>query len=163
MNYVRALVGPILVLVAFWLLMAPVNFLGRNLLAPFLLKFGDGLRANWTRTMNVVRTSFGGLVVFVLVRMLIAIVQGIGEVLVVYVTCCIGGLPVIHQAVSAPFHVFERAYTLAVLESLGSEYKLIVDPPPWQPPQVPYAPYAQHPYPPVYGPPPGYGPGNNEP
>jgi hypothetical protein len=83
--------------------------------------------------------------VFLLVRMLIAVVQGICETIAVYVTCCLGGLPVIHQVVTAPFTAFERAYTLHVLESLGPQYKLIVDPPPWQPP--PYGPPPQTPYP----------------
>jgi hypothetical protein len=99
--------------------------------------------------MNVVRTSFGGVILFLLVRMLIAVVQGICETIAIYVTCCIGGLPVLHQVVVAPFTAFERAYTLHVLESLGPEYKLVVEPPPWQPPQVPYG------QPPPY---PGYPP-----
>jgi hypothetical protein len=143
MEYVWALLPPVLVMFGTSLLLAPIHFLGRNLLAPMLLVFRDGLRANWSRTMNVVRTSLGGVLLFLLVRMLIAAVQGICETIAVYVTCCIGGLPVLHQVVVAPFTAFERAYTLHVLESLGPEYKLIVEPPPWQPP-----PYGQ---PPVYG------------
>jgi hypothetical protein len=118
-----------------------------------LLRFHDGLRASWSRTMSVVRNGFGGLLLFLLVRMLIAVVQGICETIAVYVTCCIGGLPVLHQVVVAPFTAFERAYTLHVLESLGPEYKLIVDPPPWQPPPVPYG------QPPAGGSYPGYPPG----
>jgi hypothetical protein len=148
MDYFWAVLAPIVVLLVSSLLLAPVQFLGRNLLAPMLLLFRDGLRANWSRTMNVVRTSFGGVALFVLVRMLIAVVQGICETIAVYVTCCIGGLPVLHQVVTAPFTAFERAYTLRVLESLGPQYKLIVEPPAWQPPpygQAPQAPYGQPP------------------
>jgi len=156
MEYVYAVLPPIVVLLVSSLLLAPVHFLGRNLLAPMLLTFRDGLRASWSRTMSVVRTSFGGVLLFLLVRMLIAVVQGICETIAVYVTCCIGGLPVLHQVVVAPFTAFERAYTLHVLASLGPEYKLIVDPPPWQPPpygqpygQAPQAPYPGYPpYPP---------------
>ena len=154
MDYVYAVLPPIVVLLVSSMLLAPVHFLGRNLLAPMLLTFRDGLRANWSRTMNVVRTSFGAVLLFLLVRMLIAVVQGIGETIAVYITCCIGGLPVLHQVVVAPFTAFERAYTLHVLESLGPQYKLIVDPPPWQPP--PYGQPPQGPYPgyPPYPPPP---------
>jgi len=155
MDYVWAALPPIVVLLVSSVLLAPIHFLGRNLLAPMLLLFHDGLRANWSRTMNVVRTSFGGVVVFLLVRMLIAVVQGICETIAVYVTCCIGGLPVLHQVVVAPFTAFERAYTLCVLESLGPQYKLIVDPPAWQPP--PYGQPPQAPYP-GYPPHPGYPP-----
>ncbi len=161
MLYLRALIGPILVVVLMTLVTAPIRFVGRNLLAPMLLKFGDGLGANWRRTMTVVRTSFGGVIVFLLVRILIAVVQGIGEILVVYATCCIGALPVIHQVFAAPFTIFERAYTLAVLESLGPEYKLLLDPAPWPPPYAPMPPYPQNPQQQPPGPPyspPGYGP-----
>jgi hypothetical protein len=162
MLFFHALIGPILVFAIFALAMAPIRFLGRNILAPMLLRFGGGLRPNWTRTMNVVRTSLGGVVVFMLVRMLIAIVQGIGETVVIYATCCIGALPVVHQFLSAPFTLFERAYSLAVLESLGPEYKLMVDPTPWPPPYPPMPPYPQGPYSPSPPypppPPPGYGP-----
>jgi hypothetical protein len=122
-----------------------------------LLKFGGGLRVNWARTLDVVKTNLGGVVVFLLVRMLIAFVQGIAEQLAVFVTCCIGGLPVIHEVVCAPFHAFERAYTLRVLESLGPEFKLIVDAPPWQPPPA-APPYGQGPYPPPQAPYPPYPP-----
>jgi hypothetical protein len=157
MDFVRALIGPGLVLILFSLLMAPVQFLGRNILAPMLLKFGDGLRANWRRTMAVVTTSFGGVALFMLVRIGIAIVQAIAELIVVYATCCIGLLWVIHQTLVAPFHVFERAYTLFVLESLGPAYKLIVDPPPPAYPQYPG--YPGYPgYPPPGAPPPVYPP-----
>ena len=150
MDYVWAVLPPVVVLLVSSLLLAPIHFLGRNLLAPMLLIFRDGLRASWSRTMNVVRTSLGGVVLFLLVRMLIAVVQGICETIAVYVTCCIGGLPVLHQVLVAPFTAFERAYTLRVLESLGPEYKLIVEPPAWQPyPQPPPPQYPGYPpYPP---------------
>jgi hypothetical protein len=152
MDYLWALLPPVAVLLVSSMLLAPIHFLGRNLLAPMLLIFRDGLRASWSRTMNVVRTSFGGVLLFLLVRMLIAFVQGIGETIAIYITCCIGGLPVVHQVVSAPLTVFERAYTLCVLESLGPEYKLIVEPPPWQPnPLPPYGgPPGAYPAPPAY-------------
>ena len=142
------LLPPILVLLVTSLLFAPINFLGRNLLAPMLLIFRDGLRANWSRTMNVVRTSFGGVLLFLLVRMLIAVVQGIGETIAVYVTCCIGGLPVIHQVVAAPFTAFERAYTLARPGVAGTRVQAhrrraalaaIPQPPYGQPPGLPAA------------------------
>jgi hypothetical protein len=151
-DYIWAIVPPVALLLVFSLLLAPFHFLGRNLLAPMLLRFGGGLRANWARTTNVVRTSLGGLLLFMLVRMVIAFVQGICETIAVYVTCCIGGLPVLHQFVSAPFTAFERAFTLRVLESLGPEYKLIVEPPAWQP--YTQAPYGQPPQPPYPGAPP---------
>jgi hypothetical protein len=156
MAYLRALAGPILLAVVFGVLLAPVHFVGRNVLAPMLLRHGGGLRAGWARTMAVVRASVGGVAVFMLVRILITIVQAIGEIVVVYATCCIGGLWVVHETLAAPLLVFERAFTLFVFESVGPDYKIVAETPPWQ------APYAQTP--PAgyggggYGAPPGYPP-----
>ncbi len=153
---VRALVGPLLLAVVFGLVLAPVRFVGRNILAPMLLRHGGGLRAGWARTMAVVRASVGGVAVFMLVRILISIVQAIGEIVVVYATCCIGGLWVVHETLAAPLLVFERAFTLFVFESVGPDYKIVAETPPWQPPyaQVPPAGYGGG----GYGAPPGYPP-----
>jgi hypothetical protein len=157
-----ALVPPIIGIVVVVLISVPFAFLGRNVLAPMLLACGGGLRANWRRTVSVVTTSPGGVFLFMLVRMLIAFVQGIAEVLAIYCTCCIGWIPVLHQTICAPLNAFERAYTLRVLESLGPAYKLIVDPPEVQAPPNPYGPPGPAgPLPSPYGPPgppPGYGP-----
>jgi hypothetical protein len=43
-----------------------------------------------------------------------------------YCTCCIGFLPVIHQTLLAPFFVFERAFSLFMLQSLGPDFLFIV-------------------------------------
>jgi hypothetical protein len=164
MDFLRALVGPFAVFILLALVMAPLQFLGRNVLAPMLLKFGGGLRANWSRATAVVRAGFGGVLVFLLVRIGIAIVQGIAALIVVYATCCIGLLWVIHQTLMAPFEVFERSYTLFVFESLGPDYKIVRDPPPpAYPPYPAYPDYRGYPGYPGYpgppgppGPPPGY-------
>jgi hypothetical protein len=161
-ELVYAVVPPFLGIFVVALVSAPFAFLGRNVLAPILLAFGGGLRANWRRTASVVKTSVGGVFLFMVVRTLIAFVQGIAELLAVYCTCCIGAFPVLHQTICAPLKAFERAYTLRVLESLGPAYKLIVDAPRPQPPPNPYgfsgpAGPPPSPYGPP-GPPPGYGP-----
>lgn len=124
MDFVVAMIGPVVAMIVFALLTAPLHFLGRTLLAPMLLKFGGGLRPNVERTIGVVRASPRGVAMFLLVRIGIAIAQGIAEVILNTGTCCMGALPVIHQAFTAPLHVFERAYTLCVFESLGDEYRM---------------------------------------
>jgi hypothetical protein len=45
-------------------------------------------------------------------------------------TCCIGFLPYVHHVVFAPYYVFDRAYSLYMLESLGPDYQMIATPVP---------------------------------
>ena len=40
-------------------------------------------------------------------------------------TCFIGFLPIVHHTLFAPFYVFDRAYSLFVIESLGPEFRII--------------------------------------
>jgi hypothetical protein len=74
---------------------------------------------------------------FLGIKIIISIVTGVLSVLVIFLTCCIGALPVIHQALTAPLHVFNRAYSLFVLESLGPEYRIIQPESPPRPWDVP--------------------------
>lgn len=40
-------------------------------------------------------------------------------------TCCIGWLPIVHHTLFAPFYVFDRAYSLYIIESLGPEHRIL--------------------------------------
>ena len=67
-------------------------------------------------------------------------------------TCCVGFLPVIHQTIMSPYYVFERAWGLNVLASLGPDFDLIgYAPAPGAPPGFGGG------YTPPPGAPPGYG------
>ncbi|MCU0693443.1 MAG: hypothetical protein MUF54_18790 [Polyangiaceae bacterium] len=118
--------GPI-VLVWVALLMIPgiVSTLLRSFVVPLMLRLGVPCTDAWRHFARIVRDSVGPLVLFVVLRGLFAIVFGFVNLLVILLTCCIGALPVINQAVTAPYHVFERAWSLLALRSLGPEYDLM--------------------------------------
>ncbi|MDQ1256060.1 MAG: hypothetical protein QG656_656, partial [Candidatus Hydrogenedentes bacterium] len=40
-------------------------------------------------------------------------------------TCCVGFLPVVSHAILSPLLVFDRAYGLYVIESMGLEYQIV--------------------------------------
>lgn len=168
-DRVRALLPMILGIAALALLatlpLAIVGGLGRNFVAPVMLKHGVGAREGWRRFWGAARGNVGGLVVFFLVKVLFAMIAGVCGVVAGLLTCCLGFMPVLHQTLMAPWYVFERAWTLEILASLGPEFDLRAAPPPpaypppggWGPPGTGYAAPPEHwnnPYAPPTG---GYG------
>jgi hypothetical protein len=55
----------------------------------------------------------------------LSIGAGIIAMFVVLCTCCLGALPVIHQAIMSPWYFFERAYGLYAIESCGPDMKMM--------------------------------------
>ena len=116
---------------------AIVSALGRNFVAPIMLKHDIGAREAWKRFWAVAKGSVGQLFVFFLLKMLIGAAAGIVGALAGLITCCIGFLPVVHQTIMAPFYVFERAWSLQILASMGPEFDMISQSgPPGAPPGV---------------------------
>lgn len=111
------------------LLMAiPFMLLGamaRNFVAPVMLKHDLGARDAWKKFWSVGRAHVGSIIVFFLLRGLVAGLASIVALMAAVLTCCVGLLPVIHQTIMAPYYVFERAWGLNVLASLGPDFDLI--------------------------------------
>jgi hypothetical protein len=146
---------PALVAIAVVALLACIPFalvgaFTRNFVAPVMLKEGLGARDAWKRFWAVGKSHVGAIVLFFLLRFLVSLGAQILATIVGFVTCCIGFLPVLHQTIMAPWYVFERAWSLEALASLGPEFDLVVrtpQPPPWGAPGgVPPAGYGQPPY-----------------
>jgi hypothetical protein len=85
--------------------------------------------------MDVLRTSFGTVLLFGLFRAVVAMVIVSAEIVVVLATCCIGAIWVVHQTLCAPLLVFDRAFTLCAIGSMGPDYLVVSgtdqDPPPY--------------------------------
>jgi len=111
------------------LLMAiPFMLLGamaRNFVAPVMLKHDLGARDAWKKFWSVGRAHVGPIIVFFLLRGLVAGLASLVALMAGVLTCCVGLLPVIHQTIMAPYYVFERAWGLNVLASLGPDFDLI--------------------------------------
>lgn len=55
-------------------------------------------------------------------RVVLGFAMGIVSTAAVFLTRCLGGLPVVHQTLLAPLYFFDRSFTLHVLASIGGEY-----------------------------------------
>jgi hypothetical protein len=103
-----------------------VGELTKSFVSPIMLKEGVGARDAWKRFWPVAKEHLGGLVLYFVLRVVFWIGATIVGTLAGFITCCIGFLPVLHQTIMAPWYVFERAWALEVLASLGPEFDLMV-------------------------------------
>jgi hypothetical protein len=76
----------------------------------------------------------GVIILFYLMRIVLAIACAALVVLAVCFTCCIVGLPYIGTVILLPLVVFSRAYTLHFIEQFGPNWKLFTDDTPPAPP-----------------------------
>jgi hypothetical protein len=110
--------------------LAPLGFVGamvRNFVAPLSQKFDCTLWQAYQRLRHAPNFSWVSIVGAFCLRFLYAMIAGFAAVIATFCTCCIGALPVLHQALMAPYYVFERAHTLHMLASLGPEYMMLED------------------------------------
>ena len=110
-------------------------------------KDGTSSREAWKKFWSVGKNFIGQIVLFFVLRIVFSMLAGVIGVVAGFVTCCLGFLPVLHQTVMAPYYVFERAWTLEILASMGPEFDVRSA---GVAPQGPTG---------FGGPPPGYGPG----
>ena len=82
----------------------------------------------WWRFRDIAVGNILPILGFFLLRMALYMVAGMANFFVAIFTCCIGTLPLIQQIILAPFFVFDRAYSIYALESLGPEYQIIERP-----------------------------------
>lgn len=69
----------------------------------------------------------GPLLLYVLARIVIALVVGVLVLLGTCLTCCIAGLPYLSSVAFLPLLVFTRAYSLYFLAQFGPEWRLLPD------------------------------------
>jgi hypothetical protein len=133
-------VGAVLVFVAM-----VVQTLLRNFVAPVMERCHMGAGAAWSHFSGAASGHWGSIFLFFIIRFFLGLGATIVAFVVVFCTCCIGAVPVLHQAAMAPWYFFERAYGLYAIESLGPGMKMFEDIP--QPAYPAYPPYPP-PYPP---------------
>jgi hypothetical protein len=109
----------------------------RDFAAPLQLHLdvpcGHALRTAW----ELVRSSAGAFAVYVLLKIVFAIVAAMAAAIVGCVTCCLGFLPVVSQVLLQPLHYFERAWSLFMLRQAGYDLFPGTPPPPPPPPPPP--------------------------
>jgi hypothetical protein len=133
-------VYPILLLamplgLVFWL----VNVFLRDMIIPLMVRYDLTIMEAWSRLADIARTNFMTLIGYILVRTAIMIIIFYSVYVVGFLTVFIGLLPYVSQVLLGPLHLFDRAYSLYVLEFMVPDFKLMRPPSPAAPPPLPAA------------------------
>jgi hypothetical protein len=97
----------------------------------------------WRRFRVMSSGNVGPILLLFVIRFAYFIGFGIVAFFVGCLTCCIGFIPYIYHTLFAPFYVFDRAYSLHAIESLGPGYGMFTPdysesaPPAPAPPEYP--------------------------
>ena len=121
---IAAMIPFIVVGSVMFLVMSIITGILRNFVAPVMQQCHMSVGQAWSHFAGAASGHWGSIALFFVIRFFF----GLGAMIVAFVavlcTCCIGALPVIHQALMAPWYFFERAYGLEAIESLGPGMKM---------------------------------------
>jgi len=103
-----------------------------DFVVPIMYLRTPSVRAAWREFGGLIRENAGRIAVYLLFSLLIAMIIGMGILILVLLTCCIAGclmaIPYVGSVLLLPVYVFKRAYPLVYLEQYGTEYRVIVGP-----------------------------------
>lgn len=100
-----------------------VGVLLGDFVVPAMYLRGESALVAWRTVWNeVVRPHSGTLVLYVLMKILMAIVVGLMALIVTCLTCCLAILPYLGTVILLPLIVFKRCYSLHFLQQLGPEW-----------------------------------------
>ena len=99
----------------------------RNFVAPVMQRCHMNVGQAWSHFAGAASGHWGSIVLFFVIRFFLGVGAAIAALFAVFCTCCIGALPVSHQAIMAPWYFFERAYGMEAIESLGPGMKMFED------------------------------------
>jgi len=120
-----ALVPYIILLVVFGVCFGLISLFLRGFVSPLMFHLNCPCVEAWRVFLNLLSGNVLSLLGYVGIKIAYQIAFGLVAMLVGCVTCCIGMLPVIHHALFAPFYVFDRAFPMYMLGSLGPDFTLI--------------------------------------
>ncbi len=126
-----------LVSLVVWIAYSLIMFALHNFVAPLMFHFNVTCGEAWGMFFEIARDNPGHTLLYLVIKIVYRFVFGAVSSFALMCTCCIAGLPVIAQTLLAPFYVFERAYSLYVIGSLGPEYAIVQEPPAPEPPMLP--------------------------
>jgi len=113
------------ILLATSILFAVIRSLLHCLVAPVALHKEISCTEAWRRVWQVSHGKRLAIVLFLLLRMVYHMGFNMVSFIVAICTCCISTLPFVYQVVFAPFYVFDRSYSLYILEAISPEFSLI--------------------------------------
>ncbi len=128
-----------------WIAYSLVMFALHNFVAPLMFHFNATCGEAWGMFFAIARENPGQMLLYLIIKIVYRFVFGTVSSLALVCTCCLAGLPVIGHALLSPFYVFERAYSLYIIGSLGPEYAIVQEPRAPEPPILPPAIHAPPP------------------
>jgi hypothetical protein len=111
-----ALLGMFLILV---LVASLASLALRDFVAPLQMKMGGSCGAAIDVFLGLLRAHGGTFAIYVLLKIVFALVMGVAVLVAACVTCCCALIPVVTQTVLQPAFYFERAWGLCLLRQLG--------------------------------------------
>ena len=132
---VAAGIAALVVLVGVFLVLALFAGLAslamRDFVAPLQMKTASSCGTAVALFLGLLRAHPGTFLVYVLLKIVFALVLSFALLVAACLTCCCALIPVVTQTILQPFFYFERAWSLCLLRQLG--YDLL---PPAPPPSV---------------------------
>ncbi len=137
--YVAGLVPYILALLALAVLFSAIKVLVSDFVVAIMYSYDLSCIRAIGEFTHLMRGNILRLILFLCVKLLYSVVFGVTCTVIGCLTCCIGILPIIHQTLFAPYYVFDRAFSLYMLQSAWPEAFRIeeVTPPPPPPEDLP--------------------------
>jgi len=97
-----------------------------DFVVPIMCLRRTGVMAAWDEFSRSILTGHvGTMILYLLMKLLIALVLGIIAVFASCATCCLTGLPYVGTVILLPLAVFERSYSLYVLEQYGADWQIL--------------------------------------
>jgi hypothetical protein len=119
---VGGLVGAVLLFVVAMIVFGLVRVAINDFVVPLMYLRGDGVGAAWRELGRLFSDRPGTFVLYVLLKIAIAIVIVPAVLLLCCLTCCLIVLPYIGVVLLLPYHVFVRAFPLCLLGQMGPDY-----------------------------------------
>ena len=127
-SVVIALVVGGLLLVTVLLVFLVINLSLEDLVVPTMYLRNQAVTTAWSTVRSELLGEYlGTILLFFVVKFLLAVVTGMIAVLATMVTCCCAAaLPYIGTVFLLPLYVFSRCYTLCFLEQFGTHWRFFV-------------------------------------
>jgi hypothetical protein len=131
-----ALLGPLILmvlgLIGIILILSFVELLVVDFIVPIMYRSGSGILAAWKTFLPLFRSHLLSFVGYGFFMLGLTVLIGIGILLAVLLTCCIGLLfliiPYINVVVLLPVSYTLRAFSLEFLEQFGPAYRMFPEP-----------------------------------
>jgi len=123
-----ALVVSVLLLIALGITLFVIHLLLENFVVPVMYLRRVRVLAAWgVVRQEVLHGRVGNIILFFLMKVLLALVTGVLVVLLTCATCCLVVIPYLGTVILLPLFVFNRCYSLCFIEQLGAGWRFFQD------------------------------------